>query len=156
MHVESATDGDRAFAVGAGSPDSLYLALRQGCSSPSPRLRDDARLALAGTLWLIADVQFRLLPLGAEPLEPLQGVRFESTRVHRESRTLHRFIAVQGFRRVGRRPLYSVSPIRLGCVPIASKPSPSTDLRRSVNLCYRVAPLRGSRRWRRRGLWPRW
>lgn len=82
MHVESATDGDHALAVGAGSSDSVYLALCQGCSSSSPRLRDDARLALAGTMWLIVDAQFRLIPRRTEPLEPLPGVRFESTRVH--------------------------------------------------------------------------
>lgn len=82
MHVEPATDGDHALAVRAGSSDSVHLALRQGCSSSSPRVRDDSRLVPGVATWLLAPAGFRLIPRGAEPLDPLPGVRLESTRVH--------------------------------------------------------------------------
>ena len=82
MHIESSADGDHALAVRSGSSNSVYLAVRQGCSSSSPRFRHDARLTLGVTVRLVFDTEFRLLPRGTQPLEPLPGVRFESGRVH--------------------------------------------------------------------------
>lgn len=82
MHVEPPTDRDHALAVRAGSSDSVHLALREGCSSSSPRVRDDSRLIVSGTVWLVAENELRLIPRRTQPLEPLPGVRFESTHVH--------------------------------------------------------------------------
>lgn len=59
------------------------MTLRQGSSSSSPRVRDHPRLAVSGSLRLFIDAEFRLIPRRTQPLEPLPGVRFESTRVHR-------------------------------------------------------------------------
>ena len=83
MHVEPLTERDHALAVRACSSDSFHLLLGQGCSSSSPRVRDDFRLVLGGTFRVVANTEFRLLPRGTKPLEPLPGVRFESTRVHK-------------------------------------------------------------------------
>ena len=79
MHTEPTGDRHDALAVRSGSSNSVYLAVRQGCSSSSPRVRHDARITLGVTVRLVLD---RLLPHGTEPLEPLPGVRFESARVH--------------------------------------------------------------------------
>lgn len=84
VDLEPPADGDHAFAVRSGSSDSVHLAVRQRCSSSSPRVRHGPGLGLGGFLRLIVDTEFRLLPRGTEPLEPLAGVRFESTRVHTE------------------------------------------------------------------------
>ncbi len=85
MYLEPAADGDHALAVRAGSSDSVHLALREGCSSSSPRVRDHPRLIISGTDRPVAESEFRLTPRGTEPIEPLPGVRFESTRVHSRS-----------------------------------------------------------------------
>ena len=82
MDIEALGDRHDAFTVRAGSSDSVHLALRQRCSSSSPRVRHDARLVLEGTFWVVLDTEFHLLPRGTEPFEPVPGVRFESTRVH--------------------------------------------------------------------------
>src|SRR5690606_36529175 len=82
IYVEPPTDRDHALAVRACSSNSVHLPLGQGCSSSSPRVRDDSRLVVSGTVWLVNDTEFRLIPRGTQPLEPLPGVRFESTRVH--------------------------------------------------------------------------
>src|SRR5690625_4548879 len=82
VDAEPPTDGDDALVVQAGSSDSVHLTLRQGCSSSSPRVRDHPRLAVSGSLRLFIDAEFRLIPRRTQPLEPLPGVRFESTRVH--------------------------------------------------------------------------
>jgi len=87
MHVEPPTDRDHALTVRAGCSDSVHLALREGCSSSSPRVRDDSRLIVSGTVRLIAEHELRLILRGTQPLEPLPGVRFESTRVHNFGRT---------------------------------------------------------------------
>ena len=82
MHTEPTGDRHDALAVRSGSSNSVYLAVRQGCSSSSLRVRHDARLSLGVTVRFVLDTEFRLLPRGTEPLEPLPGVRFESARVH--------------------------------------------------------------------------
>lgn len=64
MHLEPAADGDYALPVRAGSSDSVYLALREGCSRSSPRVRDNLRLILSGTVWFVAENEFRLIPRG--------------------------------------------------------------------------------------------
>lgn len=86
MYAEPPRDGYNALAVGASSSDSVHLALRQGCSSASPRVRNHPSLGLRSSYPLIVETEFRLTPRGTEPLEPLPGVRFESTRVHRMAR----------------------------------------------------------------------
>lgn len=82
VDLEPSADRDHALATRTGSSDSVYLALRQGGSSSSPRVRHGLGLGLGGFLRLIVDTEFRLFPRGTEPLEPLPGVRFESIRVH--------------------------------------------------------------------------
>lgn len=82
VYVEASTDRDHALAIRSGSSNSVHLAVRQRCSSSSPRVQYDSGLVLDGTLRLIASTEFRLLPRGTEPLEPLPGVRFESARIH--------------------------------------------------------------------------
>lgn len=62
--------------------NSVHLAVRQRCSSSSPSVHYDSGFIVGGTSRLVAKTEFRLFPRGAEPLEPLPGVRFESTRVH--------------------------------------------------------------------------
>ena len=101
MHVEPPTDRDHALTVRAGCSDSVHLALREGCSSSSPRVRDDSRLIVSGTVRLIAEHELRLILRGTQPLEPLPGVRFESTRVHNFGRTRTADIGRCGFWREG-------------------------------------------------------
>lgn len=83
MHVEPLTDRDHALTVRAGCSDSVHLALREGCSSSSPRVHDDSRLIVSCAVRLVAEHELRLIPRGTQPLQSLPGVRFESTRVHR-------------------------------------------------------------------------
>lgn len=90
MHFEPPTDRDHALAVRAGSSDSVHLALREGCSSASPRVRDHVRLVASGILRFFSDAEFCLIPCGAKSPEPLPGVRFKSTRVHKCSESTHR------------------------------------------------------------------
>lgn len=82
MHAEPPGDRNHALAVRSGSSNSVHLAVRQRCSSSFPRVRYDLGLALDCFLRLVAKTEFHLFPRGTEPLEPLPGVRFESTRVH--------------------------------------------------------------------------
>jgi len=82
MDAEPPGDRHHALTVRSGGSNSFHLTVRQRCSSPSPWGRDDPRLDLDGTLGIVTTIEFRLLPRGTEPLEPLPGVRFESTRVH--------------------------------------------------------------------------
>lgn len=98
VDVEPSADGDHAFAVRSGSSNSVHLAVRQRCSSSSPRVRYDSGVVLDGILRLVANTEFRPLPRGTEPLEPLPGVRFESTRVHKCDESGHRLqICVPAF-----------------------------------------------------------
>lgn len=82
MYAEPPGDRNHALAVRSGSSNSVHLAVRQRCSSSSPRVRYDLGLVLDCILRLVAKTEFRLFPRGTEPLEPLLGVRFESARVH--------------------------------------------------------------------------
>lgn len=83
MHIEPPRDRQDALAVLSSCSDRVHLLRRQACSSSSPWVRDDSRLVDGGTVRRISDTELRLIPRGTEPLEPLPGVRFESTRVHR-------------------------------------------------------------------------
>lgn len=89
MHIEPPRNRQDALAVLSSCSDRVHLLRRQACSSSSPWVRDDSRLVDGGTVRRISDTELRLIPRGTEPLEPLPGVRFESTRVHnfRRSRT---------------------------------------------------------------------
>lgn len=105
MHVEPQTDRDHALAVRAGSSDSVHLALREACSSSSPRVRDDCRLIVGGTDWLVVENELRPIPRGTEPLEPLSGVRFKSARVHQSEGPVNAdraFVVVQAPRNAAR------------------------------------------------------
>ena len=88
MHAEPPGDRNHALAVRSGSSNSVHLAFCQRCSSSSPRVRYDLGLVLGCILRLVAKTEFRLFPRGTQPLEPLPGVRFESTRVHKLERVL--------------------------------------------------------------------
>lgn len=98
MHVEPLTDRDHALAVRVCSSDSVHLPFGQGCSSSSLRVRDDFRLVVSGTFWPVGDTEFCLIPRGTQPLEPLLGGRFDSTRVHsrRFGGCGHRFVHCAG------------------------------------------------------------
>jgi len=110
MHVEPPTDRDHALAARSGRSDSVHLALRERCSSSSPRVRDDSRLIVSGTVRLVAENELRLIPRGTQPFEPLPGVRFESTHLHLVRR---RFSAPPPFSLCPRRaPERSISPDR--------------------------------------------
>lgn len=49
--------------------NSVHLAVRQRCSSSSPSVHYDSGFIVGGTSRLVAKIEFRLFPRGAEPLE---------------------------------------------------------------------------------------